>query len=137
MTNSSGCSSREIALTPAEFSDVIAPREEGLDIARRLAQPLTVLDESNADETLAIFPKTDPRRNRHIGPLEQELRESKAPPYPKGWRKRRPNEHSCTGRWHFPASSPKTIDQDVAAGAIPLAGLGNAILGSVERRGRC
>ncbi len=33
----------------------------------------TVLDESDADEALAVFAKTNPRRHRDIGAFEQQL----------------------------------------------------------------
>src|SRR6266851_2956804 len=61
----------KVAFGAAQFGDVVAAGEESPDVARCLAQALAVLDEGDADETLAIFAETDPRRHRDIGPLEQ------------------------------------------------------------------
>ena len=44
-----------------KFGHIVAAGEEGLDVTRRLAQPLAVLDEGDADEAFAIFAKADAR----------------------------------------------------------------------------
>src|SRR5713226_4193910 len=66
---------RRGALGAAQFGEVVAAGEEGLDVARCLAQALAVLDERDAHEALAVLAKADPRRDRDIGAFEQKLRE--------------------------------------------------------------
>src|SRR6266851_6934720 len=66
---------RRRALGPAQLREVVAAGEEGLDVARCLAQALAVLDERDAHEALAVLAKADPRRDRDIGAFEQKLRE--------------------------------------------------------------
>src|SRR5271166_376501 len=92
-SHGSSGSSRNMVLGPSQLGDIVATAEEGLDVARRLAQALTVLDQRDANESLAVFAKSDPRRHRDIGLFEQQLRESEAADPPEGWRNRRPGEH--------------------------------------------
>ncbi len=47
----------------------------------------------------------------------------------------RPGKHGGVRRRHIPASGPEAVDQDVAAGAIEIAHLVNAILRAVQRGG--
>jgi hypothetical protein len=47
--------------------------QEALDVARRLTQPLLILDHGDADKALAILAITDARRDRDIGLREQLL----------------------------------------------------------------
>src|SRR5262249_7646864 len=60
-----------VAVAAAQLGDVVAAREEGSDVARRLAQALSVLNQGDAYEAFAMFAKGDPRRHRDIGLLEQ------------------------------------------------------------------
>src|SRR6185312_15768728 len=62
----------------AQLRRVVAPLEERLNIARRLPQPLPVLDERDADKPLAIFAKAGAGRDRDIGALQEQLRETEA-----------------------------------------------------------
>src|SRR5208283_210805 len=59
-------SNRNMVLGPSQFGHVVSAAEEGFDVARRLAQALAVLDQRNANESLAVFAKSDPRRHRDI-----------------------------------------------------------------------
>src|ERR1700676_1828817 len=72
-----GCSTRLLrgGGGAAQFGGVVAAGEERFDVARRLAQALAVLDQRDAHKPLAVLAEADPRRDRDIGPLEQELRE--------------------------------------------------------------
>src|SRR5713101_5162581 len=108
----------KIVVAAAQLAHVVAAGEEGLDVARCLAQALAVLDEGDADETLTIFAKPDPRRDRDIGALEQEFRKSEAADRPKGGWDRCPGEHRRPGQRHLPTRLAQAVDQDVAAGAI-------------------
>src|SRR5260221_2095199 len=71
-----------------------APVEELLDVARRLPQPLAVLDQRNAHIALAVLAETHARRHRHIRLLEQELGESEAAHLLEARGQRRPGEHA-------------------------------------------
>src|SRR6266702_3672557 len=66
---------RRRALGAAQLREVVAAGEEGLDVARCLAQALAVLDERDAHEPLAVLAEADPGRDGDIGPFEEELRE--------------------------------------------------------------
>src|SRR5205823_13029865 len=57
----------------AQFGEVVAAGEEGLDVAGGLAQTLAVLDEREAHEPLAVLAKANPRRDRDVGAFEQQL----------------------------------------------------------------
>ena len=115
---------------------VVAPGQKGLDVARRLAQPLAVLDERDADETLAVLAKTDPRRHRDIGAFKQELGKGEAADRAKRRRDRRPGEHRRLGLRHLPAGLAQPVDHYVAARLIARAGFGDAVLRAVQGRRR-
>src|SRR5260370_3150017 len=84
-----------------------APVEELLDVARRLPQPLAVLDQRNAHIALAVLAETHARRHRHIRLLEQELGESEAAHLLEARGQRRPGEHAGgRGPGPPPPSSP-------------------------------
>src|SRR6185437_2789580 len=79
--------------TLAQPSD-IATAQEQLDVARRLAQALAVLDQGNADVALAVVAESHARRHRDIGLLEQQLGESQAAHRAEALGQRRPGEHA-------------------------------------------
>src|SRR6266542_2682754 len=122
-------------LLAAQFRRVVAARQEGLDVARRLAQPLPVLDQRDADKALAVFAEADTRRHRDIGPLQQQLVEGETADAAVFGRHRRPGKHRGGRRRHFPAGLPEPVEQHVAPRPIALADFGNAVLRPVQRRG--
>src|SRR5215831_11790897 len=124
-------------VSAAHLWNVVATRQEALNVAGRLAQALSVFDQRDADKSLAVFAKTDPWGDRDIGALEQELREGEAADRPKGGRHRRPGEHRRPRYRDLPTGLPQSVDQDIAARAITLADLGDTILRPIQcRRGR-
>src|SRR6516165_187781 len=124
-------------VTAARLWSVVAARQEALNVAGRLAQALSVFDQRDADKPLAVFAETDPRGDRDIGPLEQELREGEAADRPKGGGHRSPGKHRRPRYRDFPTGLPQSVDQDIAARAITLADFGDTILRPVWcRRGR-
>src|SRR5271166_2347836 len=121
----------EALLAATQLSDVVTAGQESSDVARRLAQALTVLDEGDTDEPLAIFAKADPRRNCDISALEQELREGEAADRLKGRRDRCPREHCRLGFGDLPTGLAQAVDQHVTTGAVALASFGDAVLRTV------
>ena len=96
-----------------------------------------VLDQRDADEPLAVFAEPDPRRDRDIGPLEQQLREFHRADAAKFLRDRRPGEHRRLGARDLPpgiVAAPSTSTSRRAL--IALADFGDAILRPVQRRRR-
>src|SRR5262245_44779265 len=108
-----------------------------LDAADRLPRPVLVLDEREAHELIAALAEADPRRHRHLGLVQQELRELE--------RAHRlvlagdlgPHEHRRLRLAHVPAGALHALAQHVAPLAIGLADLVHVVLRTVERvRGR-
>ena len=52
-----------------------AGRQEALDVARRLPDPVLVLDQRDAHMVVAMLAEADARRHRHVGVLDQKLGE--------------------------------------------------------------
>src|SRR6266481_3870813 len=87
-TCSSRCRSEALPAAP-QLGDVVADGEKGLDVARRLAQALTVLDQGDADEALAIFATTVPRRHGPVRVGPSRRRGCRSPERRAGWAPRR------------------------------------------------
>src|SRR5260370_20710506 len=103
-------SRRKISVAGAKFDQVVAAGEEGFDVACRLTEALSVLDERDTDEPLAIFAKADAWRHRHIGLFKQELGKREAPHGREGGRDRRPSEHRRVGGRDFPPGLAQPVD---------------------------
>src|SRR5271167_2552296 len=92
--------------------------EETPHAARGLADALLVLDQGEADEIVAVLAEADPRRDRDVGLLDQELREFEAPEMAEALRHRRPGEHRGAGLVDRPASGGEAFDHHVAAALV-------------------
>ena len=68
--------------------------KETADVAGRLADALLVLHQRDAHVTVAVLAEADARRHRHVGLLDQELREFQAAELAEAFRDRRPGEHA-------------------------------------------
>src|SRR6185437_1345727 len=88
----------------------IAPRQEELDVARRLTQSLSVFDERDADIAFAVLAESDARRHRDIGLLEQQLGESQAAHLAEALGQRRPGEHAGGRARYLPAGLAQAFD---------------------------
>src|SRR6266851_1932783 len=124
---------RRRAFGAAQLREVVAAGEEGFDVAGCLTQALAVLDERDAHEPLAVLAEADPRRDGDIRAFEQKLREGEGADAAEFRRDRCPGEHRGGRRRHLPASLPQPVDQHIAARAVALADLRDAVLWAVER----
>src|SRR5205085_4433117 len=75
------------------------------DVAGGLPDALLVLDQRKADETLAIFPKADPGRNRDFGLFNQQSRKLDTADGPEDFRQRRPGKHGSARRRDVPSGA--------------------------------
>src|SRR5260221_1368407 len=105
-----------------------APVEELLDVARRLPQPLAVLDQRNAHIALAVLAEAHARRHRHIRLLQQELGENEAAHLLEPPRQPRPGEHAGRRACGFPSPLAQARDRHIAPRLVSLPRLGHAIL---------
>src|SRR5262244_408463 len=92
--------------------------KKAANIAGGLANALFVLDQRDANEAFAALAKAGPRRHRHFGLLDQELRELDAAERLERLRDRRPGEHGCARRRHLPPGAAETFHEDVTAALI-------------------
>src|SRR5262245_124894 len=93
---------------------------EVFETAKRLADSLLVLDQREADVALAVLAEADPRRDRDLGLLDQQLGELERADAAEGLRDRCPHEHGGPGHRNGPAELVEPVDEDVPALAMHL-----------------
>src|SRR5262249_17829021 len=111
--------------------------KKAADIARGLADALLVLDPRNPHVSLAIFAEPAAGRDRDLGLFDQQRGELDAAEGLERLGYRRPSEHGGARRRNLPARASKRFHQYVAPAFVGLAHLADAVLGAVERGGRC
>src|SRR5713226_5742926 len=99
------------------------------DRARRLPDPLLVLDEREAHEALTALAEADARTDRDRGLLGEPQREGERALVAEPLRDRRPDEHRPARRVDLPAGAGEPGDERIAAGAVDLAHLGWIVAG--------
>lgn len=95
---------------------------------------MLVLDQRQTDMPVAVFAEADAGSHRDLGFLKQQLTELQAAEMGELRRDRRPGEHAGGRAGNLPTGGGQTLDQHVAACLIDGAGLGDAVLRTVERR---
>src|SRR5690606_3016323 len=106
-----------------------------LDVARRLADALFVLDKGQPDILIAIFAKADAGSNANAGFTDQQLGEFERTEMSELRRNRRPGEHGGLGYRNDPARTGKALDHHVTAEFVDLADLLDHIVRAVEGSG--
>src|SRR5215813_10644392 len=104
-----------------------------LESAQCLTNPLLVLDERESHVALAVLAEADARRDGHLRLLDQELGELQGTEAREGVGDRSPHEHRALGLGHVPADLVEPVYQDVAALAVKLDDLADALLVGLER----
>src|SRR3954468_4396004 len=102
----------------------------------RLADSLLVFHHGDANIALAMLAEGDPRRYHHARLFDHQGCELHAADAAERLRQRSPREHRRFRRRNSPARPPERFHQRVAALAVGIAHLPNAVLRAIERRGR-
>src|SRR5207249_9053969 len=92
-----------------------------------------VLHERETNVTLAVLAEADARRHRDLRFLDEELGELERAETAEGFGDRRPDEHRALRLRHAPAELVETVHQHVAALAVNLDDLLDALLVGLER----
>ena len=109
--------------------------EQLLDRAGRLADPLLVLDEGEADVAVAARPEADAGADRDAGLLRQAQRDVEGAERAELLGNRRPDEHRPERRLDGPARPGEPVAERVAAAAVDLADL-DGVVGRLAERDR-
>src|SRR5437016_5815509 len=109
---------------------------EAAHTARCLADALLALHHGDADIALAMLAEGDAGRHHHAGFLHHQGGELHAADALERLGQRRPGEHRGVRRRNLPPCAAKTLHQRVAALAVGVAHLANAIFRPVQGRGR-
>src|SRR2546425_8456962 len=104
-----------------------------LEPAQRLTDSLLVLDEREADVAFAVLAEADTRRHGHLRLLDEQLGELERAQTAEGFGDRRPHEHCALRLRDAPAELVEPIHQHVAALAVNVDDLGNALLVRLQR----
>src|SRR5207244_8065548 len=89
-------------------------RQQLSDRARRLGDPLLVLDEREAHVAVAAVTESDPRADRDLGLARQAQGELEGTESAEGLGDRSPDEHRPARRLDLPAGAGEAADQRVA-----------------------
>ena len=131
--------SSPLSRAPLERDDVVQRLvrrfKEAADVAGGLADALLVLDQRDAHVVVAVLAEADAGRHRHVDAFSTRSLENS----------RLPSSRNVSGigtqaniealrRREVPAGLGEAIDQRVAALAVGLAHLADAVVGPVQRR---
>src|SRR5438477_6174087 len=103
------------------------------EAAQRLPDTLLVFHQREAHVALAVLAEADAGRHRHLGLLDEELGELQRAEAAERLGNRRPHEHGGPRLGHAPAELVEPIDQHVAALAMHLDDLADALLVAFQR----
>ena len=110
--------------------------QQPADRARRLVDPLLVLDEREAHVTVAARPEADAGADRDVGLARELQRELERAELGVLLGDRRPDEHRPLRRLDVPAGAVEPGAERVAAAAVDLADLGRVVAGLAQRHDR-
>src|SRR5215470_3140646 len=112
------------------------PPAEGLEAAQGLPDALLVLDEREAHVPVTVLAEADPRRDRHLALLDEQLGELQRAHAAELLGDGRPHEHRALGLGDAPADLVEAVYQHVAALAVQLDDVADAALLALQRDDR-
>ena len=107
-------------------------RQGVADAAEGLAGSLFVFDQGEADELVAVFAEADTGAYSNFGMLEQMFRELERAEMAKALGNAGPGEHGGARGFSLPAEAVETSNERVAAAAVDLGDVGDALLRAFE-----
>ena len=122
-----GAESGGAGFAGAERGSVSSALQELLDGAGRLADPLFVLDEGEADVPVASVAEADPGADRHIRLAGEEQGEVQRAERPEAIGDLRPDEHRPERRLDVPARPVEPAAERIPPKAVDLTDLGRIV----------
>src|SRR5665648_847214 len=110
--------------------------EELFDVPGGLADAVLVLDQRDTNETLAVFPKAQPRRDGDARLLDEQFGELDRAHRLERLGHRRPGKHRRRWRGDVESGAPEALYETVGAALVGGADLFDARLRTVECSGR-